>query len=114
MNFAFDFQMLYLGIGLLGFVCLNILLGSVDGLLQKQFDKVKFLNGVIKGAVVSFSFVAVYFIGCLLPEIAINIDGQELTILMAVKLILTGGVVYYAKEVIVGKLIPFVGAKFNA
>ncbi len=110
MNFVLDFQMLYLGLGLLGLVLINILLGSIDGFLQKQFDKVKLINGIIKGSIVTVSFIGVYLIGNLVPDITIEINGQEMTLLMAINVIILGGFAYYAKEVLT-KLASFIGVK---
>ena len=110
MDITIDFQMLYLGIGLLGLVLINILLGSIDGFLQKQFDKSKLLNGIIKGGIVTSSFVGIYLIGCLVPDIMIDINGQEITLLMAVNVIILGGFAYYAKEVLM-KLASFINIK---
>ena len=112
MNFVFDFQMLNLGIALLGFIIINILLGSMDTLLQKKFDKDKCIMGCIKGAIITASFVGVYFIGTLIPDVMIDINGQEITILMAVNLIVVSGLAWYAKEVLI-KLASFVKAKFS-
>lgn len=112
MNFVFDFQMLNLGIALLGFIIINILLGSINGILERKFDKEKFINGIIKGGIVAISFVGVYFIGTLIPDVMIDINGQEITILMAVNLIVVSGLAWYAKEVLV-KLASFVKAKFG-
>jgi len=109
--FQIDMQMLYLGIGLLGAIIINILLGSVSSILQRQFDKTKFINGIIKGAIVAICFIGVYFIGLLAPAIIlININGQEVTILTAIQIILVTSFLYYIKEVII-KLAKFVNAK---
>ena len=111
-NFVFDFQMLYLGIGLIILISINILLGSVNSLLEKKFDKTKFLNGCIKGSIVSISFCGVYFVGILNPSIALEIMGQQLTLVMAVNVILISGFSFYAFQVL-KKLASFVNAKFD-
>jgi len=108
----FDFQMVYLGIGLLGLILINILLGSINSFLERKFDKVKFINGIIKGVIVTISFIGVYFIGVIVPNISIDINGQEITLLMAINVIILGGFTYYAKEVLI-KLSSFVNAKIN-
>lgn len=112
MNFVFDFQMLYLAIGLLGLILINVLIGSINGFLERKFDKKKFIDGLIKGSVVCVSFVGVYFIGILNPSIAIEIGDQQLTLLMAVNIVLLSGFGWYGKEVLT-KLATFVNAKFN-
>jgi small basic protein len=111
MNFVFDFQMLYLGVGLLGLVLINILLGSINSILERKFDKKIFINGIIKGFIVVVSFIGVYGIGLINSEIYLDINGQQLTLLMAVNTIVLGGFVFYGKEVMV-KLANFVNAKF--
>lgn len=112
LNFIFDYQMLNLGIGLLCLILINILLGSMNSILERNFNKEKFINGIIKGFIVSISFIGVYFTGCIVPDIAINIDGQSLTLLMAVSVILISGFSFYGFEVL-KKLSSFVNAKFN-
>lgn len=113
MDFILDFEMLKLGIGLLGLIIINILLGSTDGLLRKEFNKEKFIAGIIKGGIVVVSFLGVYLIGSILvPEITIDINGQQITLLMAVNLILLSAFSIYAYEVL-KKLAVFVRAKFN-
>ncbi len=111
-NFAIDFQMLNLGIGLIILVCTNILLGSINSLLERKFDKEKFISGLIKGVIVSISFIAVYFVGILNPNISIDVVGQQLTLIMAVNVILFGGFGWYGIEVL-SKLASFVKAKFG-
>lgn len=111
--FTIDLQMLNLAIGLLGLILVNILLGSVSAILEKKFDKTKFFNGIIKGVIVAFCFIAVYFIGLLTPSIIImEMNGQEVTLLTAIQLILLTSFLYYGKEVVV-KLAFFVNAKFG-
>ena len=112
MNFVFDYEMLYLGGGLTGLILINILIGSIDGLLQRKFDITKFVSGIIKGAVVSISFIGVYVIGIFNPSITLEILGQELTLPMAVYMIVLGGFLWYAYEVL-RKLAGFVKAKFE-
>jgi len=111
MNFVFDFQILYLGIGLLGLILINILLGSINSFLERKFDKEKFINGIIKGSIVIISFVGVYLIGNIVPDVILDINEQEVTLLMAINVIILGGFIWYAKEVL-QKLASFINAKF--
>lgn len=111
-NFVFDYQMLNLGIGLIILISINILLGSINSLLDRKFDKTKFINGCIKGFIISLSFVGVYCVGILNPSISLDIAGQQLTLLMAVNVILIGGFSWYGYEVL-KKLASFVNAKFD-
>ncbi len=111
-NFVFDYQMLNLGIGLIGLILINIFLGSINSFLERKFNKEKFINGIIKGSVVTVSFLGVYGVGILNPEISLDIAGQQLTLLMAVNIILIGGFSWYGFEVL-KKLASFVNAKFD-
>ena len=86
-NFVFDVQIFNLGLGLLILIGVNILLGSINSILERKFDKEKFIAGVVKGVIVSVSFIAVYVVGLLNPSIALDIMGQQLTLHMAVSAI---------------------------
>lgn len=100
-----------LGLGLLLLIAVNIVLGSIDAWLSGQFDKPKLLRGICKGAVVALCFAVTYLVGWLNPEVvAISINGQAVTLLTAVYLIIMAGFLFYAAEVI-GKLAGFVKGK---
>ena len=111
--FIIDLQMIYLGVGLFGLILVNILLGSVHAILEKQFNKEKFKNGIIKGVIVGISIIIVYFIGLLTPTIIImEMNGQKVTLITAIQLILVTSFLYYGKEVIV-KLTIFMNSKLG-
>lgn len=99
---------LILGVSLLGLVIINIILGSISSFFQQQFDKVKFIQGIIKGLVVVLCFVGVIEIAQLTPNIfVINIDGKDLSLLNATYLLMLWGYYYYGKQVYV-KLVDFI------
>jgi hypothetical protein len=105
--------MIYLGIGLLGLIIINIILGSVKSVFESKFDKVKLLQGVVKGFIVSLCFIGCYFIGLLNPNIiVINANGQDINLLTGVHMVVLGGYLVYGKEVLT-KLATFTGAKFE-
>lgn len=108
-----DQNTLVLGGSLLGLVCINIILGSVTSFFQQEFDKRKFWVGMLKGLIVTLSFVGVCVIGKLTPEIiVINVNGQDVSLYDGTYLLMMGSYVYYGKEVLV-KLSGFVQGKFN-
>ena len=111
MNFVFDFQVLTLGLSLLCLIGINILLGSINAVIHREFDKGKLINGSIKGGIITFSFVACYFVGTLNPDvIIINANGQDLNLLTAINILILAGYVWYGKQVI-EKLAGFINVK---
>lgn len=102
---------LRLGLGLLVLIAVNIILGSIDALLTKSWDKGKFLRGIIKGVIVALCFTATYLVGWINPDVlAVTINGQSVNLLTAVYLVIMAGFLFYAKEVIM-KLASFVYGK---
>lgn len=113
MGFVFDFQMLYLGGGLGGLILINILLGSSSALLQGQFDKTKFFQGLGKGVIISVSFLGVYFIGQLNPDVIVaSVNGQDINLMVGVYLIVLSAYMWYAVDVLT-KLAKLVNGKFT-
>lgn len=108
-----EMQVIILGLSLLGLVILNIVLGSVNGFFEQQFDKTKFIRGLIKGIVVVFCFVGILIIGNLNPDIAVvQVDGKSVNIGTATYLLMLSGYYHYGKESVI-KLTGFVQGKFN-
>lgn len=104
---------LHLGIGLLVLIFVNIILGSIDAFLSGNFDRGKFLRGIIKGIIVALCFAATYLVGWLTPSVlAISINGQAVNLLTAVYLVIMAGFLFYAKEVIM-KLAFFVNGNLE-
>lgn len=106
-----DPNFLNLAIGLLILIVANIVLGSSDAIFNQKFDTVKFFKGIGKGILVSGSMVGLYFAGTLNPEIiAIDVGGQQLTILSAINMVVLGGYYIYARQVF-EKLAGILGTK---
>lgn len=95
-------ETLYLGIGTLILVCVNIALGSISALMNREWNWTTFWNGVIKGSIIILAFAAVWFVGWLNKDlVSVEVDGQMVNLQMAVHLILAAGFAVYAKKVIV-------------
>lgn len=108
-----DQNTLYLGISLLVLTTLNIILGGVNSLFQKEFDITKLFKGIAKSLVVVLCFVSVVLVGQLLPNILlINIDGKEVNLASATYLLMVSGYLFYGKEVLV-KLSGFIRGSFK-
>lgn len=108
-----DQNTLYLGISLLILICINIVLGSVNGIFQQQFDKVKLGMGVVKGFVVSLCFYLILVVGQLNPNILlVQINDQNVSLSTATYLLMLSGYIYYGKECLI-KLSGFVTGKYK-
>jgi len=108
-----DQNILYLGISLLALVAINIILGSISSLFQKQFDKTKLIQGIIKGIIVTGCFVAVIYVGKLTPNIiVINVNGINVDLFTATHMLMLSSYIFYGKEVLV-KLSSFVSGKYK-
>jgi mannose/fructose/N-acetylgalactosamine-specific phosphotransferase system component IID len=108
-----DQQTLVLGGSLLGLVIINIILGSITSWFKQQFDKAKFWQGLLKGVVVTASFVGVCYIGRLTPNIiVINVNGQDVSLYDGTYLLMLSSYLWYSKECLV-KLSSFVSGKYK-
>jgi len=108
-----DQNILYLGISLLALITINIILGSISSLFQKQFDKTKLFQGIIKGLVVTACFVSVIYVGKLTPNIiVINVNGINVDLFTATHMLMLSSYIFYGKEVLV-KLSSFVSGKYK-
>ena len=109
-----DYQVLFNGVLLLGLIVIDLILGSVGSFFQKEFDKVKFFQGIAKAFTVSLCACGVIYISSLTPDIiVINIAGQNTNLLTATQLLIFGGYGKYAVDVIV-KLTGFINGKYKA
>lgn len=91
-------------------IAANILLGSGDAWISGQFDKAKFVRGIWKGFIVAVAFALTYGAGLLNPTaLVVSIGGVDVSLVAAVSLVIWGGVLWYAKEVL-GKLAGIVKA----
>ena len=50
-----DLSIINLGIGLVLVMCINIILGSINSIFEKAFDKKKFSKGLLKNFVTLLS-----------------------------------------------------------
>lgn len=92
---------LKLGCGLLLLIAANVALGSIRAVLKKDWNKKTFCNGLIKAGIAIGAFAAVYLAGWLNPELVVaEIGGKTVNLEAAVYLVLLGGFVYYAAEVL--------------
>ena len=64
-----DMTIIRLAAGLVLLIAANIALGSINAIIDGEWDQTKFRNGCIKSAVVAAALVAVYFAGYLNPEL---------------------------------------------
>lgn len=94
-------HILHVTAGLLILIIVNIVLGCTKACFEKCFVFSKLWHGIIKGVIVLLCLSAVYFAGYLNPDvIAINIGGQSYTLMEAICLIIFGGYLSYAYQVI--------------
>lgn len=108
-----DMETLRLGVGLIIFMAVNIILGSLGSLFTQTFNHKILLQGIIKAVIVVFCFVAIYVAGVLNTEIVvININGEEVTVLTAIYFLILGGFVHYVKEVVL-KLKNMINSKVD-
>lgn len=93
---------LFLALGLLILILANIALGAVKSLFAQQFEWKKFWQGFTKGGIILVCLVAVWFAGYLNPDIAaVEINGQAVTLTMAVYLVVLSAYIWYAGQVII-------------
>jgi len=108
-----DQNALLLGGSLLGLVCINIILGSITSFFNQQFNKAKFWKGLIKGSVVTLSFIGVCYIGKLTPNIiVINVNNQDVSLYDGTYLLMLSSYLWYSKECLV-KLSSFVKGDYK-
>lgn len=94
-------EILRLGCGLTMLIVANVALGSIRAVIAREWNTKVFLDGLIKGGIVTLSFAAVWFAGWLNPDLVIvETDGQTVNLAAAVYLVLLTGFVYYAAAVL--------------
>ena len=99
-----DMTIIRLAAGLVLLIAANIALGSINAIIDGEWDQTKFRNGCIKSAVVAVALVAVYFAGYLNPDLmVVEVDGQTVNLMTAVSLVMLAAFTAYAVDVI-GKL----------
>lgn len=82
-------------------IAANIALGSINAIIDGEWDQTKFRNGCIKSAVVAAALVAVYFAGYLNPDLmVVEVDGQTVNLMTAVSLAMLAAFTAYAVDVL--------------
>lgn len=90
------------GLVLTGLIIINIFLGSLDAIINNQFDKIKFFKGIKKGFAISLATFLTYILGGLIPNVlVINVNNVDVNITTAIGLTITAGLIWYGKEVLV-------------
>ena len=93
--------MLNLTIGLLIFMSANVVLGSVNSLFDKKFNKEKFFKGVGKSLIVLVCYVGVYYAGSLNPDILVmKINEIDVNMLTAIYASVVVGYIAYAVQLV--------------
>lgn len=106
-----DNQMLMLSVGLLGLIVINIILGAVNSIFDKSFNRVKLIQGAVRGIIVTGCFIATYYIGKINPDVIVmKINEVDVNLLTAVYITTLSAFVAYGAQVI-QKLAGFVVVK---
>lgn len=96
-----DMTIIRLAAGLVLLIAANIALGSINAIIDGEWDRTKFRNGCIKSAVVAAALVAVYFAGYLNPNLmVVEVDGQTVNLMTAVSLAMLAAFTAYAVDVL--------------
>ena len=96
-----DMTIIRLAAGLVLLIAANIALGSINAIIDGEWDQTKFRNGCIKSAVVAAALVAVYFAGYLNPNLmVVEVDGQTVNLMTAVSLAMLAAFTAYAVDVL--------------
>lgn len=96
-----DITMIHLGLGLLLLIIANIALGSVNALIEQEWDFEKFWRGAVKALVIAAALIAVYYAGYLNPDLlVINTGDTVVNLMTAVYLVMLAAFTSYAIEVI--------------
>ena len=95
-----DMTIIRLAAGLVLLIAANIALGSINAIIDGEWDQTKFRNGCIKSAVAA-ALVAVYFAGYLNPDLmVVEVDGQTVNLMTAVSLAMLAAFTAYAVDVL--------------
>jgi len=90
-----DKSVLLLGSSISIFALVNIVFGSLDAIVGKQFNCKKFFSGLLKSVLICAGTIGLYVGGMMLPEMLIPIGDQEVTIQTAMNLLLYGVALQY-------------------
>ena len=96
-----DMTIIRLAAGLVLLIAANIALGSINAIIDGEWDQTKFRNGCIKGGVIALALIAVYFAGYLNPDLmVVEVDGQTVNLMTAVSLAMLAAFTAYAVDVL--------------
>lgn len=91
--------MLNLFIGLVATMLANILLGMTLAKLKQNFNKKKFLEGLVKVISILLGIGLMYLTSYLNPDILVaNINGTNVNLIDAIKLLFMAGIVMYGSQ----------------
>ena len=91
--------MLNLFIGLVATMLANVLLGMTLAKLKQNFNKKKFLEGLVKVISVLIGIGLMYLTSYLNPDILVaNINGTNVNLIDAIKLLFMAGIVMYGSQ----------------
>ena len=94
-------EILSVAAGLLILIIVNIVLGCTKACFEKCFQRQRLWHGMIKGLIIFLCLGAVYLAGYLNPDvIAVNIGGVSYTLMEAIYLVVFGGYLSYAYQVV--------------
>lgn len=83
-------------IGLICVMASNIFLGTSLATLKKNFNKVTFINGIVKAVLIVISVGAMYLCSCLNPDIMVaNINNQDVNLISGMELLFIAGIMLY-------------------
>lgn len=92
---------LFLAIGLIILIAVNIILGSLAAIFGSEFDWKKFRTGIYKGGIVFLCLALVYLAGWLNQTIiAFEVGGQTVNLMQATYLIVLASYTYYGANVL--------------
>ena len=91
--------MLNLFIGLVSTMVANILLGMTLAKLKQNFNKKKFLEGLVKVISILLGIGLMYLTSYLNPDILVaNINGTNVNLIDAIKLLFVAGIIMYGSQ----------------
>lgn len=91
--------MLNLFIGLLATMLANVLLGMTLAKLKQNFNKKKFLEGLVKVISILMGIGLMYLTSYLNPDILVaNINGINVNLIDAIKLLFMAGIIMYGSQ----------------
>ncbi len=91
--------MLNLFIGLVATMLANVLLGMTLAKLKQNFNKKKFLEGLVKVISILLGIGLMYLTSYLNPDILVaNINGTNVNLIDAIKMLFMAGIVMYGSQ----------------